>query len=184
MVKFQVVEEVFWGETPLLQAMFCADHGEIGAFCLFVYPHDKNHKRFFWLTLKEKLCHKLKCFFHSFGHCYHFSLLKLTSSKTGAVSYSSVFAWLITAPGTYTCLIIICWWNAFLMYQGLQSYLHQIPSGICLFKQNSLVEYEFISHLSTYPIHTLCTSPPTLAECSINNFIMKISPCPHVESSW
>ena len=39
---------------------------------------------------------------------YHLSLLKLTSSQAGAVSYSSVFAWLIIAPGTYTCLIIIC----------------------------------------------------------------------------
>ena len=58
---------------------------------------------------------------------FHISLLKLTSSQAGAVSYSSVFAWLIIAPGTYTCLIIICWWNAFIMHQGPQSYLSQIP---------------------------------------------------------
>lgn len=104
MVKFQVVEKVFWVRQSLLQEAFCSDRRDRGAFCLFVYLTHliKIIKDFSDFELKILLQTPVPL---SFGYCHHFSLLKRSSSKTWAMS--SMFAWLITAPGTYQGLVIV-----------------------------------------------------------------------------
>lgn len=117
MVEFQVVEEVFWGKTPHASGRVLFWPWRYRPFLPICVsdPHDKSHKRFFWLTMNEKFCHKVKCSFQSLGTHYHFSLWKLTSWKAEAVSSPSMFTFIMQRSSCpHVQSVILVFWEKWL----------------------------------------------------------------------